>query len=53
MIKKEQSGPETGRIFNKKTKLRESKMAQQVKAPAAKSDSLSLIPGMHMVEGEN
>lgn len=39
MIKEKQSGPETRRIFNKKAKLRESKMAQRVKAPAAKSDA--------------
>lgn len=29
------------------------KMAQQVEAPAAKRDSLSSIPGTHMVEGED
>ena len=28
-------------------------MGQQVKAPAAKLDDLTLIPSAHMVEGEN
>lgn len=28
-------------------------LAQQVKAPVAKFDGLSLTPGTHMVEGEN